>query len=320
MKISIIIPLYNKEEYISRAVDSVLSQSYQDFELIVIDDGSTDEGPAIVNAYNNPRITLVSQPNAGPGAARNHGIELAQGEYLAFLDADDEWLPSFLEESLALLEQYGHEIALVSSCYLKMPEGTSTAAQWEARGLHDGVLDVVPHMDAALFVTHLAYICPWSTLVRRDVVRRYGGFYAQERCLYGEDAHLWMKILLNHPIAVSLTPRVRFHTEASELSHNLSGPYPVEPFLRHPEDIEQSCPSELHDLLKRVLALRAIQTASELGVWHRWREGQSLLRRFYHPSILTLPRFYLANIIASPFWPVLRKTWRIIKGKPVIIP
>jgi glycosyltransferase involved in cell wall biosynthesis len=308
--VSVIIPLYNKAPYIARAIDSVLQQRYGDFELIIVDDGSTDEGPSLVRAYSDPRVKLVTQPNAGPGAARNRGIELAQGELLAFLDADDEWLPTFLEESLMLLRQHGHEVALISSCYYALPKGNSLAMDWRTRGLVDGVYQVDAAMNPELFVALLAYISPCTTLVRKAIVIKYGGYYAQERCLYGEDAHLWMKVLLNHAVAVDLTPRVMVHTEASALSGNLSASYPLEPFLAHPEEILQVCPQRLLGLLQRVLAIRAMQTAYVFAVWHQRREGQRLLKRFYHPCLLHKLQFYASYLLTRPIGPLCHRLWR----------
>ena len=86
-----------------RALESISAQTFEDFEVIVVDDGSTDNGAAIVADYPDSRFRLVSQANAGPGAARNAGVEQARGEFLAFLDADDEWFPNYLQESVSLL-------------------------------------------------------------------------------------------------------------------------------------------------------------------------------------------------------------------------
>ncbi len=97
MKISIVIPLYNKARYIKRAIDSVLAQTYSEFELIVIDDGSSDGSGGIVRQYADQRVRLVVQPNSGECAARNRGIAESRGNWVAFLDADDEWMPRFLE-------------------------------------------------------------------------------------------------------------------------------------------------------------------------------------------------------------------------------
>ena len=89
--ISVVIPLYNKEKYIKRAIESVLNQTFQKFEIIVVNDGSTDKSAEIVQNIKDPRIRLINQKNAGVSAARNRGIQEAKYEYIAFLDADDFW-------------------------------------------------------------------------------------------------------------------------------------------------------------------------------------------------------------------------------------
>lgn len=94
--VSVVIPMFNVEKYINESIDSVLSQSYQQFELILVDDGSTDETLNLVNKYNDPRIRLISQANRGLAGARNTGIDAARGIYVALLDADDYWAPTKL--------------------------------------------------------------------------------------------------------------------------------------------------------------------------------------------------------------------------------
>lgn len=97
MLISVIIPLYNKESSIAQTLQSVFSQDYSDFEIVVVDDGSTDNSVEIVEAMNDPRIRLIKQENGGPSKARNTGVKNAKGEWILFLDADDEMLPNALE-------------------------------------------------------------------------------------------------------------------------------------------------------------------------------------------------------------------------------
>src|SRR5690606_38944730 len=96
--ISVVIPLYNKEVYIKQTIENVLKQSYQEFEILVVDDGSKDNGPAIVKSFTDSRIKLIQKINGGVSSARNVGIQNAKYEYIAFLDADDIWLPNHLEE------------------------------------------------------------------------------------------------------------------------------------------------------------------------------------------------------------------------------
>ncbi|OKH21126.1 glycosyltransferase family 2 protein [Chroogloeocystis siderophila] len=103
-KVSVIIPVYNVEQYVADTINSVLQQSYTNFELIIIDDGSPDKSREICQNFNDPRIKIICQKNRGVAAARNTGIRHSQGEYLAFLDADDLWLPQKLEKHIEHLE------------------------------------------------------------------------------------------------------------------------------------------------------------------------------------------------------------------------
>jgi len=105
-KITVIIPLFNKEKYITRALSSVLKQTMQDFEIIVVDDGSTDRGAQKVRMMEDHRIKLMQQPNRGVSAARNVGVQEAKTDIVAFLDADDEWTSEFLETILHLRDVY----------------------------------------------------------------------------------------------------------------------------------------------------------------------------------------------------------------------
>jgi hypothetical protein len=315
VRVSIIIPLYNKAPYVKRALDSICAQTFSDFEVIVVDDGSTDGGARIVESYRaNARVRLITQPNAGPGPARNRGIAEAHGEIIAFLDADDEWLPDYLSESLRLLDGYGPEVATISSGYIEYPAGVSREEMWRARGIRDGVYRLNAQTPPAQAVHRLAYMSPWSTIVRADVIRKWGGFYSREKCLYAEDAFLWLKVLLNEAVAFNLKPLVRFHVEASGLSRNLKGARPVEPFLLDAGEIEAACPSHLRDLLARILAIRAFKTACVLGYWGRWREARLLVKRFSTQGDWRLPYYAPAQVCATPLGAGLGKTWRTLLG------
>lgn len=105
--VSIITPMYNGERYVGQTIESVLKQTYPNWEMIVIDDGSKDNGPAVVRGFaeKDTRIQLISQQNAGSAAARNNGIRRAKGQYISLLDADDTWDPNFLESQLRFMKE-----------------------------------------------------------------------------------------------------------------------------------------------------------------------------------------------------------------------
>lgn len=315
MRVSIIIPLYNKAPYVRRALDSIAAQTFADFEAIVVDDGSTDDGAAIVADYPDARFRLIRQANAGPGAARNAGLAQARGEFIAFLDADDEWLPNYLHESVRLLEDSGPEVASVTCGYFEYPSGQSLESMWRKRGLTNGVHRVDAETEPALVVSMLAYMSPCSTLTRAEVIRKWGGFYDREKCAFGEDAFLWLKVLLNETVAFNLKPLAQFHREASGLSKNLNGSRPVEPFLKDPSEIDAACPPALQNLLSQVLAIRAAKTACVLGYWGQWREARSLVRRFTSAKNWRLPYHASAVVCSTPVGSVLGASWRAV-SKP----
>ena len=115
MKISVVIPLYNKRDTVFRALDSVFNQKFQPLEVIVVNDGSTDGSDLVVAELRNPLIRMISQRNEGVSAARNRGIHAANGDWIAFLDADDEWLPNFLRTIKSLYYNYFPSEVLATS-------------------------------------------------------------------------------------------------------------------------------------------------------------------------------------------------------------
>ena len=124
-QVSIITPCYNASRYISQTIESVLSQTYTDWEMIIIDDGSKDNSDAIIQKYveQDSRIILIKQPNGGSANARNHGIREAKGRYIALLDADDLWLPDFLEKQLAFMKE--KNAICVYSSYKRIDENSN---------------------------------------------------------------------------------------------------------------------------------------------------------------------------------------------------
>ena len=106
LKVSVVIPLFNKGPHIARAINSVLGQTLKDFEIIVMDGNSRDEGPEIVKNYPDPRIHFSVQRGSGVSVARNQGVEQSQSDFITFLDADDEWMPNHLETLFRLKQKF----------------------------------------------------------------------------------------------------------------------------------------------------------------------------------------------------------------------
>lgn len=298
--VSVILPLYNKAAYIERSLASVLEQSYAGFEAIVVDDGSTDNGPALVNRIRDPRLRLVTQANAGPGAARNRGVELAAGPLVAFLDADDAWHADYLRESLAWMDRLDDDVASLTWGMRIYPRGESTEKRWRKHEIPHGVFRLTPHASYRLIVGMLGNMLPSSTVVRRDAFKRLGGYYAKYRCVYSEDAYLWLHLLLHYKAAFDPRPFTLRYEDASELAVNLKGVRPIEPFLLDPADLERDCPPELQPLLRQVLAARALKTASVYGYWGKNRQAQEMFRRFASLADWRLPYFATALVGCTP--------------------
>jgi glycosyltransferase involved in cell wall biosynthesis len=299
-RVSVIVPLFNKAAYVSRALASISSQTFADFEVIVVDDGSTDGGSEIVASHDDSRVRLVSQQNSGPGAARNRGVEQSQGALLAFLDADDEWLPHYLEASVAGMDRGGARHAAHTCAYFDEPSGVDSSALWRNRGFITGVCQVDKDTPAETLLHRVAFMSPCTTVARAEVVRRLGGFY-ERNCRYAEDAYLWLRVLLNYPVSFSLEPCVRVHRNASHLSAAGRVFRPLEPFLESPDEIRAECPESLRPVLDQFLAIRAFKTASAWSYWGRWMAARQLIRRFRVPSAHKLPFYWLAQGAATPF-------------------
>lgn len=197
--ISIIIPLFNKEKYIERAIRSVLSQTIQTYELIIIDDGSTDKSVDKVRTFVDARIRLFHQRNLGVSAARNHGISKAKYELVAFLDADDEWRPTFLDTILHLVHQFPEAGAFATAFeYCKEPGGQRWPPRIEAipPALKEGLISNYFRSslgDEQFFTS--------SIVVRKNALERIGGFPERERLQ--EDLVFFAEIAIHYPIAYS---------------------------------------------------------------------------------------------------------------------
>lgn len=276
--ISIVIPVYNKEAHIRNTLGSVVGQTSPDWEVVVVDDGSTDASMARVRSVHDERIRILTQANAGPGAARNHGAAEARGEVLCFLDADDELLPDFVACHTRRLSE-NPACALSIGGYLMGPDRTPNPSAAAARGWRTGVWDIAQTRTPRDDLFDLAgWLCHSGAIAcRREAFLAAGGFYHRNRCLFGEDHALWVTMLLCHKAYLDLTPLMWLNTEASELGIARQGRQPPRPILTDPEWVLDRIPPHRRGLFRSLRARHALLYARQCQVQGRWREAWAML-------------------------------------------
>lgn len=216
MKYSVIIPLYNKEPYIEKALRSVFAQTYTDYEIIVVDDGSKDDSATIaerVLTESAAPYQLIRQENAGVSMARNNGVARSQGDYLCFLDADDWWDPAFLKEMSKLIEEfpdagiYGTSYTIVNETKHK----TRVAPIGVEPGFEKGYINY-----CQVYAKTLAMpLWTGAVSIPQTVFDEMGGF--PKGIKLGEDFLLWIRIALKHKVAFLNKPRAYYNQDSNPI-------------------------------------------------------------------------------------------------------
>jgi hypothetical protein len=203
--LTVVTPLYQKGPWIDETIAGALAQSMADFTMIVVDDGSTDDGPERVMRAADPRIRLVRQDNQGVAAARSRGLDLSETEYVAFLDADDVWRPHHLRHLVALAERFPDAVLLGND----FVDAGAPAGDGPVRYRRlDDFFDVMAAGRQPFFTS--------SCMVRRDAARAAGGFpHGHSR---GEDLALWIRLAADHSVAVSDYVGCFYHRSTSGLT------------------------------------------------------------------------------------------------------
>jgi len=303
--VSVVIPMYNRRDLIGRAVDSVLAQTYRNFELIVVDDGSTDGAGDVVRQYKDSRVRLITQPNGGECAARNRGVAEIRTDWVAFLDSDDEWLPTFLERTVAALEA-NRDIDLV---FTNVARSNLDALDLPA-SLPGGVVDDY----LAFFVDNFGRgITSSSVLIRRTMLESAGAFPVGIR--HGGDIDCWTRLMWEGakiwyvPEALSI-----YHTQAAGRVMNEN---PVafcdchKPMLASYErwKSEGRIPDRLLPSTERFAQFMLLRHARMLTDVGRFAESRRVLRTQCHPSLCGWARYlkaYVRNWIPTTLLHFLR--------------
>lgn len=225
MNISVVIPLFNKEKTIQRAVRSVLAQTYPNFELIVINDGSTDNSFEEASSIENPRIRIICQENQGVSAARNRGIAEARHEWIAFLDADDTWKPDFLLNIKSLTDQYPGSVLYGTSFEIVNCENDLC---WINKDLYpEGWSGILVNYIQTMSKTYLFNSS--SSVFSKLTLEEIGGFPLGVK--NGEDVVTWLRCALIGKICYLHMPLSKYHRDVENSSSRgfdrTQEPYPV---------------------------------------------------------------------------------------------
>ena len=317
-RVSVVIPVYNCAPYVAEAVESVLGQSFGDLELIVVDDGSTD-GSILALAPYRHRFKLVSQQNRGVAAARNSGLRVAAGDFVAFLDADDWWTGSRLSAQLAALDRFSDAGLAFSNFSVKLDRDeclgdggirwkyrllrdagatpldrifkTMARVNWvDAAGIPRGAEAYFGRIDEWLFRGN--FINTSSVLVRRDAIWRMGGF--DERLDTEEDYDCWMRLSAEFPFTFVDAPLVGFRRRSGQLTRASQ----IERVHRNVLRVVQAAAIRGTDKLDRrevAERLSALQLDLAVTCLRSGRSGEA--RRLLRSSLDSEPRQALAQAL-----------------------
>lgn len=209
-RISIVTPTYNRPELLKISINSVLSQTYRDFELIVIDDCSSDNTPGVLEGFRDERLKVIrNSSNKGIAAVRNIGVASSQGKYIAFLDDDDEWLPDKLEKQIRIMEDGSESLGCVySGCLTTGPDGSEIVStsipRYRNKVLNELLLE--------------NFITTSTTLVKKSCIEKAGLF--DEDIPYGEDYDMWIRIAEDFEFDFAPEPLTKYRIHPNSITKN----------------------------------------------------------------------------------------------------
>jgi glycosyltransferase involved in cell wall biosynthesis len=309
-RVSVVIPLYDKAPFVEAAVRSALDNGLGVFEVIVVDDGSRDGGAGIVAAIDDPRIKLIRKANGGVSSARNVGLDNATGDWIAFLDADDFWLPGFVEAIHALIARYP-ECAMVTTRYMSEDDEGRRAPTYGGRSFDENGTQLIDNFYSAMAKDHFCFTS--SLAIRRDLIRKAGLRFPLGEQL-GEDLEMTFSASEYGPVAFDPRPLVVYRDSSVgvRLSRKARGKLLI-PFFERLDDRLKSgrFPEHLRGGAEEFLRTH-LKFLVYYSVAHgRRREGWRLLRHRLivgHLGVLTL--MTLALILPAPLVEYLRQLKR----------
>lgn len=211
--VSIIMPTYNHAKFIGKAIESALNQTYQNFELVIIDNYSEDETEKIVASYEDNRIVYLKFRNNGIIAvSRNHGIKHSHGDYIAFLDSDDIWLPEKLGKGIRVLES-SKDTGMVYARFLTIEGNTISERVLPKKGKHEN-----GYIFKSLYVR--SFIACSSVIINKSIINQVGIFDTSRELIAAEDTDLWLRIALKYKVkCTDDSPLLLYRIQPQGISH-----------------------------------------------------------------------------------------------------
>lgn len=304
--VTVVIPLYNKGPYIERAIRSVLCQTFQDFEVIVVDDGSSDRGPEVVESLSDPRLRMIRQQNTGVSAARNRGIDEAESDLVAFLDADDAWYPEFLETILRLRQKFPQAGAYATAYQIRYPNGNVVLPKFKAIPPPPWEGLIPRYFRSALGPPPVSSS---AVAIPKSVFEEVGKFVVGEPL--GEDLDMWGRIALKYSIAFSWkVGATYFYYWKLGIRFGRSESLP---FGRRADRLLRDCqlPKQIVIDLKNYVDFLRLVEASNLLVQSKERKlARKKLRRLKPESLLLrLRKYWWLTWSMAPSWAIEKAFW-----------
>ena len=313
MNFSIVIPLYNKARFIEDSLHSVLAQTLRPMEVIVVDDGSTDEGPQLVERMRSPQVRIVRQPNAGVSAARNRGIALARGEWTALLDADDSYHPGFLA-ALAEAHRAYPQANVLATGFSPVHDGPEFG-RWSVSDAPREI-ELIENLPGRWMKN--APFCASSLAVRTELLRAMQPCFPEGES-HGEDLDLWFRLADETPIALVNAPLAayRISVQGSLSSRN---PVCMPPWLARMRDraLGGTLPQRRREAALWFVAQQQITIARELLAAGRRSEALHYLMQARYAAHGT--RWLLTAVMALLPGKVAHRwqRWRVRSTGPYI--
>lgn len=244
---SIIIPYYKKRKYIERCIDAVLAQTYQDFEIILVDDGSQDDVAQLIEEKYSGKVHLIQQENQGVSAARNTGIAAATHDYIAFLDADDYWSPFYLKKVVQVINQE-KDIKIIGSHYSRTKSNVET---------ENRKLDYFLIKDYFKNALRLTYFFTSGTVVLREFFKQEDGFNTNLKS--GEDLDVWFRAVLSGGNAFYINNVLSYYSDEDEnqasvaILKNVENRFVTNMHSIYFRDAKKIYPQEFYDFLSKYI-------------------------------------------------------------------